>query len=162
MDEIYKRRSIRSFKDEIVEDKDIEAIIKAGMNAPSAKNNEPWQFIVIKDKDTLFHLSTIKLYGKMLKEAACAIVLVVKPKMIFWQQDMAACCENMLLEATHLDLGSCWCGVKPLEREEERLRDFFSVPDDYYIFGLVALGYADEEKEYNNKFNKSLIHYETW
>ncbi len=162
MDEIYKRRSIRSFKDEIVEDKDIEAIIKAGMNAPSAKNNEPWQFIVVKDKDTLFHLSTIKLYGKMLKEAACAIVLVAKPKMIFWQQDMAACCENMLLEATHLDLGSCWCGVKPLEREEERLRDFFSVPDDYYIFGLVALGYADEEKDYNNKFDKSLIHYETW
>ena len=76
MEYIYKRRSVRNFKDEDIEDRDIEAIIKAGMNAPSAKDNQPWSFIVVKDRDTLFHLSTIKLYGKMLKSAACVIVLM--------------------------------------------------------------------------------------
>ncbi len=162
MEYIYKRRSVRNFKDEDIEDRDIEAIIKAGMNAPSAKDNQPWSFIVVKDRDTLFHLSTIKLYGKMLKSAACVIVLIANPKTVFWQQDMAVCCQNMLLEATYLDLGSCWCGVKPLEREEKRLRDFFKVPDDQYVFSLIALGYSDEEKEINDKFDKKMIHYEAW
>ena len=162
METIYKRRSIRKYQTKDVAQEDVEKILKAGMNAPSAKKNEPWNFIVVQDKNCLWELSEIKKYALMLKEAPCCIICIAKPNTEFWQQDMGACMQNMMLEATSLGLGTCWLGIKPDGEDEKKIRTRFEIPTDYHVFSLMALGYPNEEKSVNNKFDVTRIHHEKW
>ena len=98
---INTRRSIRKYKNKEVSDEDILKILKAGMQAPGSRlNSEPWEFVVIKNKDKLSKLAEIK---PRVKTSPVAILLVANIERAFyklhWQQDMAAAAENMLLEA---------------------------------------------------------------
>ena len=99
-EEIIKtRRSIREYHDKQVSDDDILKILKAGMQAPGSRlGAEPWEFVVIKNKETLLKLSEIK---PRVKTAPVAILLVANIERAFykahWQQDMSAAAENMLL-----------------------------------------------------------------
>ena len=101
-EEIIKtRRSIRQYEDRDVSDDDILKILKAGMQAPGSRlGAEPWEFVVVKNKETLAKLGEIK---PRVTNAPVAIVLVANIERAFyktvWQQDMGAACENMLLEA---------------------------------------------------------------
>ena len=117
---INTRRSIREYQDKEVEDEKILKILKAGMQAPGSRlGAEPWEFVIVKDKDTLAKLGEIK---PRVTNAPVAIVLVANIERAFyktvWQQDMGAAAENMLLEAVNLGLGGLWNGVAP---EEERM-----------------------------------------
>ena len=111
---INTRRSIREYQPKDVDDEDILKILKAGMQAPGSRlGAEPWEFVVIKDKETLSKLGEIK---PRVTNAPVAIVLVANIERAFyktvWQQDMGAAAENMLLEAVYLGLGSsggCYC-----------------------------------------------------
>ena len=117
---INTRRSIREYQPKDVDDEDILKILKAGMQAPGSRlGAEPWEFVVIKDKETLSKLGEIK---PRVTNAPVAIVLVANIERAFyktvWQQDMGAAAENMLLEAVNLGLGGLWNGVAP---DEERM-----------------------------------------
>ena len=101
---INTRRSIREYADKPVNDDDILKILKAGMQAPGSRlGAEPWEFVVVKDKETLAKLGEIK---PRVTKASVAIVLVANIERAFyktvWQQDMGAAAENMLLEAVNL------------------------------------------------------------
>ena len=105
---INTRRSIREYQDKEVSDEDILKIIKAGMQAPGSRlGAEPWEFVIVKDKETLARLGEIK---PRVTNAPVAIVLVANIERAFyktvWQQDMGAAAENMLLEA--VNLGRIW------------------------------------------------------
>ena len=123
---INTRRSIREYSDEQVNDEDILKILKAGMQAPGSRlGAEPWEFIVIKNKETLAKIGEIK---PRVTNAPVAILLVANIERAFyktvWQQDMGAACENMLLEAVNLGLGALWNGVAP---EEERMAKIYRI-----------------------------------
>lgn len=167
MKEIFNRRSIRKFQDRPVEDELIQKMLRAAMYAPSAGNEKPWQFIVIKDREKLNEITTFHKYTQMLKEAPLAILVCadqsnLKYNGVFWPQDIAACTQNILLEGTHLGLGTCWCGVYPLENEMARLREMFDIPQHFMPASLVAVGYPGEEREVRERYNPDRIHYDKW
>lgn len=118
MNSIFTRRSIRNFLDKEVEEEKIEKILRAGMQAPSAWNFMPWEFIVVRDKDTLNKISKMSPYAIPAANSNVAIIVLANIKLIekdnlWFQQDLGACVENMLLQATEEDLGSVWLGFYP-------------------------------------------------
>ena len=148
---INTRRSIREYDGREVEDEKIEKILKAGMQAPGSRlGAEPWEFLIIKNKETLAKIGEIK---PRVTNAPVAILLIANIERSFyklvWQQDMSAAAENMLLEAVNLGLGGLWNGVAP---EEERMNAIGE------IVGLPK----DENLKPFCKFDESRIHYETY
>lgn len=165
---INTRRSIREYSDKEVEDEKVEKIIKAGMQAPGSRlGAEPWEFVVIKDKETLKKIGEIK---PRVAGANVAIVLVANIERAFykthWQQDMSAATENMLLEACNLGLGSLWNGVAPIDETMEGVAKIINLPDDkdLKVFSIVTLGYPKEglKNEFMDKYDESRIHFEKY
>ena len=168
-EEIIKtRRSIRQYEDRDVSDVDILKIIKAGMQAPGSRlGAEPWEFVVVKNKETLAKLGEIK---PRVTNAPVAIVLVANIERAFyktvWQQDMGAACENMLLEAVNLGLGGLWNGVAPEEERMEAIGKIIGIDDitDLKPYSIVTIGYPAEgwENKFMDKFDEERIHYEKY
>ena len=164
---INTRRSIREYTGEEVSDDDILRILKAGMQAPGSRlGAEPWEFVVIKNKETLEKLSQIK---PRVKTAPVAILLVANIERAFyklhWQQDMSAAAENMLLEAVNLGLGGLWNGVAPTEETMQKVADLFGLDNENQIpFCIITLGYPAEgwENKFMDKFDEGRIHYEKY
>lgn len=167
---ISRRRSIRKYRQGEIEDDKIEAILRCAMYAPSAINEQPWHFIAVKDKDSLRDLSEILAYGKMLSEAAAAIVICADKKLCktnedFWVQDCSAATQNILLAATAMGIGSVWLGVYPNEDRVKAISDYFGIPENIAPFNIISLGYPQDEesfKELPERFKKDRIHYNTW
>ncbi|WP_292885571.1 nitroreductase family protein [Methanobrevibacter sp. UBA212] len=168
-EEIIKtRRSIRQYEDRDVSDDDILKIIKAGMQAPGSRlGAEPWEFVVVKNKETLAKLGEIK---PRVTNAPVAIVLVANIERAFyktvWQQDMGAACENMLLGAVNLGLGGLWNGVAPEEERMEAIGKIIGIDDitDLKPYSIVTIGYPAEgwENKFMDKFDEERIHYEKY
>ena len=164
---INTRRSIRKYKNKEVSDEDILKILKAGMQAPGSRlNSEPWEFVVIKNKDKLSKLAEIK---PRVKTSPVAILLVANIERAFyklhWQQDMAAAAENMLLEAVNLGLGGLWNGVAPTEETMEKVASLFGLDNENQVpFCVITLGYPADglENRFMDKFDESRIHYEEY
>jgi nitroreductase len=166
MEAIFKRRSIRKYSSEKVPEELIEKILRAGMAAPSAGNEQPWHFIVINDKNILHEIPKIHPYSQMLKEASHAIVvcgdLFLQRYQGFWVQDCAAATENMLLMAQDLGLGAVWLGVYPTEDRVKALKELLSLPEGITPFCIISLGYPGETKEPVDRFNPDRIHRNKW
>ena len=165
---INTRRSIREYQDKDVSDEDILKIIKAGMQAPGSRlNAEPWEFVVIKNKDTLEKLGEIK---PRVKNAPVAIVLVANIERSFykavWQQDMGAAAENMLLEIVNLGLGGLWNGVAPDEERMIKIGEIIGIEDISNLkpYCIITVGYPAEgfENKFMDKFDEERIHYEKY
>ena len=75
MDAIFNRISVRKYKQESLKKEEIDLILKAAFSAPSARNSQPWQFIVVENKDTLKDLSQMTPYASFLKDAAMGMVV---------------------------------------------------------------------------------------
>lgn len=164
MKEIFIRRSIRTYKDALVEKEKIDKLLRAAMQAPSAGNQQPWEFIVVQDKDLLNKLSGISPYSKMLAKAPLAIVMLAN-KNIFripekWQQDMGAATENLLLEAVHLGLGGVWLGVAPVEDRMNAISEIFNLPENILPFAIVSIGYPETEQKFVDRYDASRVHYD--
>ena len=163
---IENRRSIRKFKDEKISDKQIEQIVRAGMYAPSAGNEQPWHFIIIKDKLLLKQIPKIHKYAKMMNSADIGIFVCYDPSCEKHEsmavQDCSAATQNMLLAIHDLGLGGCWIGVYPRKDRMKKLQDLFNIPDAIIPFSLIAVGVPDEIKNGVNRYKKDRIHYETW
>ncbi len=165
---VNTRRSIREYADKEVSDEDILKILKAGMQAPGSRlGAEPWEFIVIKNKETLAKIGEIK---PRVTNAPVAIMLVANIERAFyktvWQQDMGAACENMLLEAVNLGLGGLWNGVAPDEERMKKIGEIVGISDITNLkpYSIVTIGYPGEgwENKFMDKFDESRIHYEKY
>jgi len=149
---IKTRRSIREYQDKEVEDEKIDKILRAGMQAPGSRlGAEPWEFIVVKNKETLAKLGELK---PRVTNAPVAIVLVANIERAFyktvWQQDMSAAAENMLLEACNLELGALWNGVAGLDDRMIEIGKIMNLPEGRNAFCIITIGYPAEGWE--NKF----------
>jgi len=168
MNAIFNRRSIRKYKDKPIEKEKVEKLLRAAMQAPSAVNEQPWEFIVVQNKDTLNKLSNMSPYSKMVASCGAAIVLVANTEAFRiptgWQQDMGAAAENLLLEAVELDLGAVWLGVATSEDASKFITNFFGLPENIKPFALISVGYPDEgqENKFIDRFNENKVHYENW
>ena len=162
MQEIYVRRSIRKYLDKEISDEDIKKILKAGMNAPTARNLKPYEFVVVRNKETLSKLSEMKKNAYFAKDSNVTIVLLAKELSDYWQQDLGAVSENMLLEATRLGIGSCWVGITPNQDYENYARGVLGIPQEVRVFSLMTLGYPGEVKQPNDNYYEDTVHYEKY
>ncbi len=170
LETISRRRSVRNYRDEEINDDEIETLLRSAMYAPSAINEQPWHFIVVKDKGSLKELSETLAYGKMLSQAAAAIVIcadknLCKTNENFWVQDCSAAAQNILLAATAMSIGSVWLGVYPNEERVKAISDYFGIPQNVVPFNVISLGYPQDEgdlKEKPERFKEERIHYNRW
>jgi len=169
MNAIFKRKSIRTFKDKDVEDEKIERLVKAGMQAPTALDTQPWEFIIVKDKSNLKIISEMSPYSGFAKNAALCIITLFKlnsfrdrETFVWMQQDMSACTENILLQAVDEGLGAVWLGTYPDDERVNYLGQQFEIPNGIIPFSVIAIGYPKEDYQADDKFDKSRIHYESY
>ncbi len=162
MKEIFERRSIRKYKHTPVAEEDVLKIVKAGINAPSARNSKPFEFIIIDDRAVLDEMSERNEHARMLKDAPVAIAVCGHEATEFWPQDLAAATQNILLEATSLGLGTCWLGIYPIAIKEKYTKEILGVPEDVRVLSLIAVGYGDEEKHPNDKYDENIVHRNKW
>lgn len=163
---IYTRRSIRKYKDEKLSDHQIHSLLKAGMQAPSAMNCQPWHFIVIRERNKLQEIMNIHPYAQMLKEADVAI-LVMGDTMLehgpgYWVVDCGAATQNILLAAHSMELGAVWIGIQPREARKEAFKQLFNLPPHIMPFALVSVGFPAEQKSAVDRFVTGKVHYEEW
>ncbi len=165
-DAIKNRRSVRSFTDKIVRNKDINIMLDCAMSAPTARNQQSWRFIVIDDIEILNDISLKMQHGKMCKSANKAIIVcsVVENEMqeLYWQQDCSAATQNILLSATELGIGSVWVAIHPRESKINYISKLLKLPSNVKPLSLIALGYAQEHQELTNRFDEDKIKYNKW
>jgi nitroreductase len=166
MDEIFKRRSIRKYTNAPVPEEKLKEIIRAGMSAPSAGNEQPWRFIVINERSVLDSIPKVHPYSHMLASCSVAILvcgdLTLEKHKGFWVQDCAAATENMLIEAVAQGLGSVWLGVYPREDRVSGIRKLLNLPEHVIPLSLLPLGFPAEEKPPKGNFDASRIKYNRW
>lgn len=166
MNAILNRKSIRKYKDRKVNDEILEELLKAGMQAPSAGNEQPWEFIVLRNKDIMAKITEFHPYSKMLLNTDVAIVICGdESKEVFkgfWVQDCSAATENILLAAEEKGLGAVWLGVYPIEDRVEGIKKLLNLPDSVIPLSIIPVGYPDEQREAADRFNTARIHYDRW
>jgi nitroreductase len=166
IDCMFQRRSIRRYKEKHVDRETLELLIKAAMAAPTACNNQPWEFIAIREKETMDNLRKKLVMGRY--NAPAAIVVCGNMKLAMgglkhhWDQDCSAALENILLAATALGLGSIWIGVYPIPSFIESVREALNIPEYVVPLGIAYVGYADEEKEPRTQYNEKRVYWEKY
>ena len=167
MEEIFARRSIRKFKDRPVEAEKIDKLLRAAMQAPSAMNQQAWEFIVVQNKELLKPLSKVTLFTRPVKGSAVTFVMLANERKLkapgAWEQDLGAATENLLLEAVHLGLGGVWMEVAASDKGVRNVRELFELPANIKPFALVSVGYPDgQENRFVDRYNADKVHYESW
>lgn len=167
LDNIMTRTSIRQFTAEPVPQDIVEQLLRAGMAAPTAMNSQPWEFVVLNDRDTLDRLAGKLRYAKMLERAPLAIIVCARTTFldregrerenIFWVDDCAAATENILLAAHALGLGAVWTAAK--DDRGAIVRDALGIPEGYATLNVIAIGYPAENPAPKDKWKPEKIHW---
>ena len=153
-DLIKNRRSMRKFTDEELTQDQVVTLLKAALMAPSSKRTNPWQFIVVDDKETLQKLSLCKEMGaSFLKDAAMAIVVMADPLASdVWIEDAAIASIMIQLQAEDMGLGSCWIQVR--ERftatgipSGDYVHNVLDIPLQLQVLSIVAVGHKGMERK---------------
>lgn len=161
-DPIFERTSVRQYLDKPVEGEKIERLLRAGMQAPSAMNQKPWEFYVVTNKEIKAKLGHVTPFARPCLNAPLVIVPMMKTKVhlsMFRIEDISASVENILLEATELGLGAVWMGVAPLKERMKMIEDILGNPEGLEAFCLVAIGYPSSEHEQVSRFDETRVHY---
>jgi len=166
MNAILSRRSIRKYTAQAVSDETITELLEAAMSAPSAGNEQPWRFLVIKDRETLNEIPRFHPYSRMLDHAPVAILVCGDKRLEkyegYWVQDCSAATQNILIAVQAKGLGAVWLGIYPLEERVAEFRKLLDIPDSVIPFALISIGYPAEQKPPSERFDASRIHHERW
>ena len=164
MDSIFHRVSIRHYKTTTIEPEKIELMLRAAMQAPSAHNQQPWEYYVVTNREIIDQLSEATPYTGWAKGAprvfvACSRSLKELKTPPHKDIDMSASVENLLLEADSLGLGAVWMGVAPEVDRMEKVREIISLPKRLDAFAIISVGYPDEDKPQISRYEESRVHY---
>lgn len=140
LEAIKRRRSVRDYTGEAMPREDLVKIVDAGRLAASGNNRQPWEFIVITNRETM---AQFKVAAGWIEQAAAVIAVVMDPGSRWWIEDGAAAVENMLIACTALGYGSCWLEGYTL-LHEERFKTLLGVPREKRLLTLVPVGVAVE------------------
>lgn len=163
---IMNRRSIRVFTQEDVTDQQITRILEAAMMAPSAGNAQPWQFIVVRNRETQTRITQINRYASFAPKAPVGILvcgdLSLEKFPGYWVQDCSAAMQNLLLAVHGLGLGAVWTGIYPMEERIKGFKSLFHLPEHVIPLGYVVLGHPDRHPTSSSRYNPDRVHMETW
>jgi nitroreductase len=165
-DAIFTRRSIRKYETKSVEQEKIQKLLTAAMYAPSARNTQSWQYIVITDRSVLNSLMDVHPYAQMLTEATLAVLVcgdkTLEPNEGYLNTNCSASTQNILLAAQALGLGSVWLGVYPRQERMKSIAGLFKLPEHVIPISLIAVGYAAETKMDPGRYMPERVHYNKW
>jgi len=166
LEALYTRRSIRKYKDLPISDDTVEKILKAAMYAPTARNTKSSHYIVVTDRDLLNRLTTVHPHANMLKEAMLAIIVcgdrTLEKEDPYLCINGSAATQNMLLAAHALGLGGVWLGVYGRPDRMKGISNFFNLPEQIVPISAIAIGYPDETKTCEDRYEKDKIHFNKW
>ena len=158
-DSISKRASVREYQSKPIVKTLLEKLVDAGRRAPTARAIEPWEFVVVTDKEILRKLGEIATSGSFVKDAVSCIVIFCKDTK-YYLEDGSAATENILLAAQDLGLGACWVAgeKKPYIRE---ISELLGAPSGLKLVSLIALGWPKKQiKQVKTRNLKDVIHWE--
>lgn len=161
-----QRFSVRRFKDQDVEQEKIDKLIEAARIAPSAKNVQPWHFVVIKDKEKRAKLTDICKGQKFVSQAPVSIAVCANHRDYTmtcgekaYTVDATIAAEHIALEAVELGLGTCWLGAF----YADQLAELIELPEEYKVVTLLPIGYPDQERPKRNlKPLKEIVSYDVF
>ena len=158
---IRKRCSVRQFRDRVIPDDILHRILEAARWGPSPFNTQPWEFIIIKDKETLKAISKYARYSGYLSLAPLAIAVIVPPinSKFSWVESIgeprfaaAMAVQNMILAAWELGIGTCWVSI-----ERDMVAKILDVPDTHFILTVMPMGYPETiPPEHEDKLRKKI------
>jgi len=155
---IMRRRSIRKFTGEPIPKETIIMALKAAMAAPSGMNRQPWSFLVVTKKETITSLCRAHSHASFGVDAGAVILpFGVKEGQKWFEQDMAAATENLLIALANLGLGATWCGMD--EDRQHDIRPLVGLPDDEFVFALIPVGIPAEEKPARTQYDEDRVHW---
>lgn len=162
---IYQRKSVRHFTDQEVTKEQLETIIRAAMAAPTAINAQPWQFLVVTDKELKAKYAEGNFQADMVKKCS-ALVVICGDKTLgnerswtYWDQDCSAATENLLLAVESIGLGAVWTGVYPGEDRMKTVKERFGLPDNVVPLCVILVGYPDGTDKPKDKWKPERIHW---
>lgn len=162
MNNIFHRTSIRKYQDTEVEKEKVELLLRAAMAAPSAGNQQPWEYYVVTDQQKLEQLAASSPYAGCTKGAPLAFVACYYKECRmpeYAQIDLSASVENLLLEADEIGLGAVWLGIAPLEDRMKKVAEILNLPDSLEVFAIIPCGYPAEEKRQQDRYDPERVHY---
>ena len=170
LETIISRRSIRKYVDQPISEDHVQWMLRAAMNAPSGGNEQPWEFLVITNRDKLKRVPEFHPYSKMLQGAALAILVIADPAKVkyegelrqLWIQDCSAATQNILFAAHSLSLGAVWLAVYPVPSRLNGIRELFGIPEEMVPFSIISIGYPVEPKQAADRYDETRIHREIW
>nr|WP_248484811.1 nitroreductase family protein [Tepidibacter aestuarii] len=167
MQAILERRSIRKYEEKEVSDEIVKELLKAAMAAPSSNNMQPWEFLVIRNKEQMSKIVEAKqaatpLMGASVAIAVCADLNVYKGKPNLWVQDCSAATQNILLASHAKGLGAVWISIYPVETRTKKVQDILGLPEEIIPVSIISIGYPGELKEPSNRYNESKVHFYKW
>lgn len=150
---ITNRRSTRKFTEETLKPEQVEKIVKAALMSPASKSSNPWQFLLVEDKDMLEKLSLCKKHGsKLISGCALAIIVLADPTASdVWIEDTSIASIMMQLQAEDLGIGSCWVQIRERYTDseipsEEYIRNLFDIPMQLQVSTVIAFGNKAQER----------------
>lgn len=162
---ILTRMSVRKYLDMKVSDEDVAAIMHAAMSAPSGVNRQPWEFVIVDNRQTLTALANALPYAKMAAHAPLSIVVCGNKSRFLdgvdsslWEQDLSAASENILLAAHAIGLGGVWTCLYPHKERMDAASKILGLPDDFVPFNLIPIGHPDERRMPMDKWHPERIH----
>jgi nitroreductase len=166
LEAIHARRSIRKYEDRPVPEEFVRELLSAAMAAPSARNAQPWQFVVIDDRRLLGLIGRRFPNAHMAAAAPMGILvcgdLDLELSTGYWVVDCAAATQNLLLAAHALGLGAVWTGVYPREERMEGLAELVGLPENVKAHGLVLVGFPAEQPAPQQRYRPERVRRNRW
>ena len=166
LEAIHTRRSIRQYRNTPIPAETVRTILGAAMMAPSAGNVQPWQFIVVDDRDKMNLVKDVHPYVGMAAEAPLGILVCGDLRLEkypgFWVQDCAAAMQNLLLAAHDQGLGAVWTGIHPEEARVERFRAIFNLPESVIPLGFAVIGWPVKPGKRKDRYKAERVHQNSW
>ena len=167
-DAIRARRNVRAFSERTIEQADLERILEAGRRAPSSRNWQPWDFVVVRERARLAELAKVWVRGAHVAESAVTVALIGpvlddEMQQGWLQFDTGQAMMSMLIEAADMGIGSGHSAVQ----DQELLRSLLGVPADRFGIALMPLGYPRERPlapiaKPDRRPLASVVHWERW
>ena len=159
LENIAERKSVRKYLNKSVEEDKIDAMVKAGMAAPSGMDRRPWGFVVVTDREALDSMAAKLPYAKMLTNAPLAIVVCGDTtRSSYWYLDCSAATQNVLLAAEALGLGAVWTAAYPYEDRIDVVRQNTGLPENIVPLCVIPIGYPDGPQKAKDKFDLQRVH----
>ncbi len=169
LDIIHERKSVRNFVEYQISDEELTTLVKAGMAAPTAVNKQPWQFLIINDRNIIEAISETN--GNKDHYLASSALIVVCGDTLraldgiaqeYWIQDCSAATQNILLAAESMGLGGLWTGIYPHSERVDITKSTLSLPANVIPLCIIAIGKPSGKDQPKDKWKPELVHWNTW